>query len=256
MQVKAKKHLGQHFLMDQQIAKKIVDSVDYESCSNVVEIGAGMGVLTQYVFEKPNLDFYIVELDNESVEYLEANFLSKRFALLNLDFLALDLAKEFPADITVLGNFPYNISSQIMFKVLENRQQVSQVVGMFQKEVAQRFAAKPGSKQYGIISVLLQAFYEVEYLFTVGPNVFNPPPKVDSGVIRFVRNSTVSLPCDEEAFFKLVKLGFNQRRKKLSNSLKPVLQDKLDHPLMDKRPEQLSVAEFVELTNLIYGQSV
>jgi 16S rRNA (adenine1518-N6/adenine1519-N6)-dimethyltransferase len=256
MQVKAKKHLGQHFLTDENIAKRIVDSLDYDLNKTVLEIGAGMGVLSKYLFDKQDIDFHIVEIDDESVEYLQNNYITAKNPIINEDFLKFDLDNKFENNIAVIGNFPYNISSQIMFKVLDHKNKIDQVVGMFQKEVAQRFASKPGSKQYGIISVLLQAYYDVEYLFTVGNQVFDPPPKVDSAVISFKRNKVSSLDCDDDLFKKIVKTSFNQRRKKISNSIKSLITEKFESPLLDKRPEQLSVEEFIQLTKLVYGKTL
>ncbi|GAB1308416.1 16S rRNA (adenine(1518)-N(6)/adenine(1519)-N(6)) -dimethyltransferase RsmA [Urechidicola sp. KH5] len=252
MSVKAKKHLGQHFLTDENIAKKIADTLTLENYKKVVEIGPGMGVLTKYILPK-SVDVTVVEIDTESVAYLETakKVQSLKFDILEADFLKLDLAKEFNNEpIAVIGNFPYNISSQIVFKAIENRHLVTEFSGMFQKEVAQRIAEKEGSKTYGILSVLTQAFYDAEYLFTVPPTVFNPPPKVDSGVIRLIRKSNYSLPVDEALFFKVVKTGFNQRRKMLRSSLKSLkLSDKLrEDAIFAMRPEQLSVNQFIELT--------
>ena len=249
--VRAKKALGQHFLKDQNIARKIVDSLKAENISTVIEIGPGMGVLTQYLLEK-SYTTIPVEIDHESVTYLKAAYPQLNDSVVQGDFLELALHSISTEKLAVIGNFPYNISSQIFFRVIENRSQVKEVVCMIQKEVAQRIACKPGSKEYGILSVLLQAYYNIEYLFTVHENVFAPPPKVKSGVIRLVRNKTEQLDCDEHLFFKVVKASFNQRRKVLSNSLKglsPNLNKEL--PILNKRPEQLSVAGFVELTNLV-----
>lgn len=249
--VRAKKALGQHFLKDQNIARKIVDSLKAEDISVVIEIGPGMGVLTQYLLEKEYTTIP-VEIDQESVTYLKAAYPQLNDILVHGDFLALALSSISNEKLAVIGNFPYNISSQIFFRVIENRQQVKEVVCMIQKEVAQRIACKPGSKEYGILSVLLQAYYNIEYLFTVHENVFSPPPKVKSGVIRLVRNKTEQLDCDEHLFFRVVKASFNQRRKVISNSLKGLTPNlNKEHPLLSKRPEQLSVAEFVELTNLV-----
>lgn len=249
--VRAKKALGQHFLKDQNIARKIVDSLKATNVSKVIEIGPGMGVLTQYLLEK-EFTTIPIEIDHESVTYLHAAYPKLKETLIQGDFLNIDLSSVSSEKLAVIGNFPYNISSQIFFRVIENRSQVEEVVCMIQKEVAQRIACKPGSKEYGILSVLLQAYYNIEYLFTVHENVFAPPPKVKSGVIRLVRNRTEKLECDEQLFFKVVKASFNQRRKVLSNSLKGLTPnlDK-DHPLLSKRPEQLSVDNFVELTNLV-----
>jgi 16S rRNA (adenine1518-N6/adenine1519-N6)-dimethyltransferase len=250
--VRAKKALGQHFLKDQNIARKIVESLQAQNIEKVIEIGPGMGVLTRFLMERKEFTTIPVEIDHESVEYLTAAYPQLSSMLVQGDFLELDLNSITPDKFAIIGNFPYNISSQIFFKVIDYRSQVEEVVCMIQKEVAQRIACKPGTKEYGILSVLLQAYYDIDYLFTVHENVFTPPPKVKSGVIRLLRNKTQQLNCDEKMFFKVVKASFNQRRKVISNSLK-VLSPNLDkeHPLLGKRPEQLSVADFVELTNLV-----
>ena len=251
--VKPKKALGQHFLKDLQIAQRIADTLsDYKDLP-VLEIGPGMGVLTQYLLEAGH-DLTVVELDMESVDYLEQNFPALEGRILAEDFLRLDLSKLFPGQFCVIGNYPYNISSQIFFKVLDFKEHVPCCSGMIQKEVAERLAAGPGSKTYGILSVLIQAWYKVEYLFTVSEHVFNPPPKVKSAVIRMTRNETKELGCDEKLFKQVVKTTFNQRRKTLRNSIKPILGK--DCPLTEdilfnKRPEQLSVAEFIDLTNKV-----
>lgn len=250
--VRAKKNLGQHFLKDLNIAKKIVASMTAEGVSKVLEIGPGMGVLTQYLLKEEAYETHVVEIDRESVAYLNENFPQLSDRIIGHDFLKYDLSKLFSEPFAIIGNFPYNISSQIFFKVLDNRDQIPEVVGMIQKEVAERMAAVPGNKTYGILSVLMQAFYDIEYLFTVSETVFDPPPRVKSAVIRMVRNTTDSLACDERLFFRVVKSGFNQRRKTLRNSLKSVLGDlKLDDDIMAQRPEQLSVEQFVYLTNKI-----
>lgn len=257
MNVKPKKHLGQHFLTDLTIAQKIADSLTRNGYKKVLEIGPGMGVLTQFLLKKP-FDTHVIEIDRESVIYLEKNFPSLQGKILPADFLKLSLSDHFKDEaIAIIGNFPYNISTQIVFKMLENREQIPELAGMFQKEVAKRFAAPPGNKTYGIISVLAQAFYDIEYLFTVPPSVFNPPPKVDSGVIRFIRKEDYSLPVDEALFFRVVKTSFNQRRKTLRNSLKSFnLSDKLrEDVIFAERPEQLSVAQFIELTQAISTDS-
>lgn len=250
--VKAKKHLGQHFLCDENIAKRIVTSLlEKDKETAVVEIGPGTGVLTKYLINEIP-DFFALDIDQESIAYLNEQFPDKKDKIQFCDFLEADLKNFVPGKFNVIGNFPYNISSQIMFKVLEHRNDVNLVVGMFQKEVAQRIAEKPGTKTYGILSVLLQAFYKIEYLFTVHENVFSPPPKVKSAVIRLVRNSTDKLDCSEDLFFKVVKTTFNQRRKQIRNSIKPLFQNKeISHPLFEKRPEQLTVAQFVELTKFV-----
>lgn len=249
-EVKAKKFLGQHFLTDESIALRIVDSLS--GCtSNVIEIGPGMGVLTKYLIEKQDLNFHVVEIDRESVAWLHEFY--PTLDVIEGDFLKLDLSALFHDSFAVIGNFPYNISSQILFRVFECRNQAVEVVGMFQKEVAERVAAGPGSKTYGILSVLLSAFYNIEYLFTVHEYVFNPPPKVKSAVIRLKRNDVTSLECDEQLFVKVVKAGFNQRRKTLRNALRsaalPI--ETVDEVLLGKRAEQLTVAEFIQLTKSI-----
>ncbi len=250
--VRAKKNLGQHFLKDLNIAKKIVDSLTAVDVSHVLEIGPGMGVLTQYLLQKDEFTTHVVEIDTDSVAYLQEHFPQLSERIIGEDFLKHDLSLLFSVPFAVIGNFPYNISSQIFFKVLDYRNQIPEVVGMIQKEVAERMSAVPGNKTYGILSVLMQAFYDIEYLFTVSEKVFDPPPKVKSAVIRMVRNKTQDLGCNEKLFFRVVKTGFNQRRKTLRNSLKSILgEHKLDNELMAKRPEQLSVEQFVELTNKI-----
>jgi 16S rRNA (adenine1518-N6/adenine1519-N6)-dimethyltransferase len=249
--VRAKKALGQHFLKDQNIARKIVDSLKAENISKVIEIGPGMGVLTKFLLSK-EFTTIPVEIDKESVLYLLASYPELKDTLIEGDFLQMELSSVSNEKLAVIGNFPYNISSQIFFKIIDSRSQVDEVVCMIQKEVAQRIACKPGTKEYGILSVLLQAYYDIEYLFTVHENVFAPPPKVKSGVIRLIRNNTKQLDCDESLFFKVVKASFNQRRKVLSNSLKGLTpQLPKDNPLLTKRPEQLSVANFVELTRMV-----
>ena len=252
-QVKAKKFLGQHFLNDESVAQRIADTLQLKDYKNVLEIGPGMGVLTKYLLKK-DITTYVIEIDTESVEYLQANYLNLGPRIIEKDFLKFDLTTIFKDEpFAVIGNFPYNISTQIVFKTLEMRHQIPEFSGMFQKEVAQRICSKEGSKVYGILSVLVQAFYEAEYLFTVSPNVFNPPPKVESGVLRLTRKQDYALPCDEKLFFKTVKTAFQQRRKTLRNSLKTFnLSDNLKaNSIFDKRPEQLNVQEFIELTQLI-----
>lgn len=253
MTVKAKKHLGQHFLRDENIAKKIADTLTLQGYKNVLEIGPGMGVLTKYLLEKDTTT-YVIEIDTESVEYLQVNYLNLASRIIEKDFLKYNLNEVFNGEpLAIIGNFPYNISSQIVFKTLEMRDQIPEFSGMFQKEVAQRICEKEGSKTYGILSVLTQAFYDAEYLFTVPPSVFNPPPKVDSGVLRLTRKENYTLPCDEKLFFKVVKQGFQQRRKTLRNSLKTFnLSDNLKaNTIFGKRPEQLTVDQFIELTQWI-----
>ena len=252
-QVKAKKHLGQHFLRDENIALKIANTLTLKGYKNVLEIGPGMGVLTKYLLKK-DLTTYVIEIDTESVEYLKVNYLNLAPRIIEQDFLKYDLNLVFKGkSFAIIGNYPYNISSQIVFKALEMRHQIPEFSGMFQKEVAQRICSKEGSKVYGILSVLTQAFYDAEYLFTVPPSVFNPPPKVDSGVLRLIRKEYYKLPCDETLFFKVVKTAFGQRRKTLRNSLKTFnLTDNLKaNSIFGKRPEQLSVEQFIELTQLI-----
>ena len=253
MTVKAKKHLGQHFLNDESIAEKIADTLALKGYKSVLEIGPGMGVLTKYLLKK-DITTYVIEIDSESVDFLKANFLNLAPRVIEKDFLKYDVNEVFKGEpFAIIGNFPYNISTQIVFKMLEMRNQIPEFSGMFQKEVAQRICSKEGSKVYGILSVLTQAFYDAEYLFTVLPSVFNPPPKVDSGVLRLVRKENYNLPCDESLFFKVVKTGFQQRRKTLRNSLKTFnLSESLrEDAIFDKRPEQLNVQEFIYLTQLI-----
>ncbi|MFB9053198.1 16S rRNA (adenine(1518)-N(6)/adenine(1519)-N(6))-dimethyltransferase RsmA [Formosa undariae] len=253
MTVKAKKYLGQHFLNDESIAEKIANSLSFEGYKNVLEIGPGMGVLTKYLLEKPTKT-YVVEIDSESVDYLKANYLTLADRVIEKDFLKYDINEIFKGDsFAVIGNYPYNISTQIVFKTLEMRDQIPEFSGMFQKEVAQRICEKEGSKAYGILSVLTQAFYDAEYLFTVPPHVFNPPPKVDSGVLRLTRKEDYSLDCNEAMLFKVVKASFQQRRKTLRNSLKTFnLSDSLrEDSIFGQRPEQLSVAQFIALTKRI-----
>ncbi|MAB48481.1 MAG: 16S rRNA (adenine(1518)-N(6)/adenine(1519)-N(6))-dimethyltransferase [Flavobacteriaceae bacterium] len=252
-QVRAKKHLGQHFLRDENIAKKIADTLTLQGYKDVLEIGPGMGVLTKYLLKK-DIKTHVIEIDTESVEYLKNNYLNLSDRIYEKDFLKYDLTEIFKDQpFAIIGNFPYNISSQIVFKTLEMRHQIPEFSGMFQKEVAQRICSKEGSKIYGILSVLTQAFYDAEYLFTVPPSVFNPPPKVDSGVLLLKRKENFTLPCDEALFFKVVKTGFQQRRKTLRNSLKTFnLSDNLKaNTIFGQRPEQLSVSQFIELTSLI-----
>lgn len=253
MSVRAKKHLGQHFLKDEQIAKKIADTLSGIGYNDVLEIGPGMGVLTKHLLNK-KFTTHVIEIDTESVEYLKTHYLNLSNRIISKDFLKINLEDYFAEkQIAIIGNFPYNISSQIVFKAIENRHQIPEFSGMFQKEVAQRIAEKEGSKTYGILSVLTQAFYEVEYLFTVPPKVFSPPPKVDSGVIKLTRKKNSTLPVNEKLFFKVVKTAFNQRRKTLRNSLKSMnLSENLrEDSIFAKRPEQLSVQEFITLTSKI-----
>lgn len=284
MEVRAKKALGQHFLTDQNIAKSIVaalqmsasageeevnaDSSDAPSAQDrmdVLEIGPGMGVLSQYLLERQDVNLKMIEIDTESVEYLEKHFPKATGRIIYGDFLKLDIDHLFPGEFNVIGNFPYNISSQIFFRILDYRSRIPQTVCMIQKEVAERIAEGPGSKTYGILSVLLQAWYDIEYLFTVGSGAFAPPPKVQSAVIRLTRNSRTDLGCDENAFKSIVKTAFGQRRKTLRNSLKPVIAAKaaregwdaealssfISAPVFEQRPERLSVEDFISLTNLL-----
>ena len=250
--VKAKKHLGQHFLKDLNIAQKIADTLSLVNYKKVVEIGAGMGVLTQFLLKK-DTEVYVVEIDKESVAYLEAHYPELRGKIIADDFLKYDIAGYLREPFAIIGNFPYNISTQIVFKLLELRDYVPEFSGMFQKEVAERICEREGSKTYGILSVLVQAFYEATYLFTVSEGVFNPPPKVKSGVLRLVRKPNYHLDCDEALFFTIVKTAFNQRRKTLRNSLKPLLTNETlkKNSIFDKRPEQLPWQDFVFITKEI-----
>lgn len=254
--VKAKKALGQHFLIDLNISKKICDSLSggsVEAPCDVLEVGCGMGVLTQFLLKRDDITTYGVEIDRESVEYLHSHYPGFTPRLIDGDFLKMDISEKFPTELKIIGNFPYNISSQIFFKVLDNRDLVSECVGMIQKEVAVRIAEPPGSKAYGILSVLLQAWYDIEYLFTVNETVFNPPPKVKSAVIRLRRNSNKVLGCDEKLFVKVVKASFGQRRKMVRNSLKACFGNfnGAESRFFTQRAEQLSVADFVELTQWV-----
>ncbi len=257
-EVKAKKFLGQHFLEDEAIAEKIVDSLKIKDYNNILEIGPGMGVLTKYLLKKP-VTTYVIEIDRESIAYLKNNYLNLAPRIIEKDFLKYDLSETFKEEpFAIIGNFPYNISTQIVFKTLELRHQIPEFSGMFQKEVAQRICSKEGSKVYGILSVLTQAFYDAEYLFTVPPTVFNPPPRVESGVLRLTRKEDYSLPCNEKLFFRVVKTAFQQRRKTLRNSLKTFnLSISLKaNVIFEKRPEQLSVSQFLKLTSLIENDVV
>ncbi|MBP3203330.1 MAG: 16S rRNA (adenine(1518)-N(6)/adenine(1519)-N(6))-dimethyltransferase RsmA [Bacteroidales bacterium] len=263
MEVRAKKALGQHFLTDQKVARAIVEAL--EGGLPVLEVGPGMGVLTQYLLEREDIDLRCVEIDSESVVYLLQHFAGMQGRLMEADFLSLRLEKLFPSAFAIIGNFPYNISSQIFFKVLDYKDRIPEVVGMVQKEVAERIAEKPGSKTYGILSVLLQAWYDIEYLFTVGSGCFAPPPKVESAVIRLRRNSRTALGCDEALFRTVVKTAFGQRRKMMRNPLKPLARAKaeregwseetlsafLSQEVFSLRPEKLSVEDFIGLTNLL-----
>jgi 16S rRNA (adenine1518-N6/adenine1519-N6)-dimethyltransferase len=250
MYVRPKKRLGQHFLTDMSVAQRIASALEATRCQRTLEIGPGTGVLTQFLLQRNDVDLCAVEVDSESVEYLKINF--PQLNLLAADFLEMPFEGDFFQQFNVVGNFPYNISSQIFFRILENRDRVPEVVCMLQREVAVRLAAGPGGRDYGILSVLLQTYYDIEYLFTVSEGVFNPPPKVKSGVIRLKRNSRETLPCDDALFFRVVKATFNQRRKTLRNSLKgafPTLQG--EHQFFSLRPETLSCEQFIELTQWI-----
>lgn len=251
-EVKAKKYLGQHFLKDKNVARRIVESLPIQEKTSVLEIGPGMGVLTQFLINQPLIDLVAIEIDHESVIYLHKHFPDLK--VIEGDFLQLDLQKIFAGEFYIIGNFPYNISSQIFFKLLENKDIIPSLTGMVQKEVAERLAALPGSKIYGILSVLLQAYYKVEYLFTVDENVFQPPPKVKSAVIQLTRNENLNIGCNEKLFKTVVKTAFNQRRKTLRNSLEPLIEKNHEiykNSFFDKRPEQLDVTAFIQLTNQI-----
>jgi 16S rRNA (adenine1518-N6/adenine1519-N6)-dimethyltransferase len=249
--VQAKRNLGQHFLKDQSIASRIAGSLTGTGYNTVLEVGPGMGILTGYLIERGFNDFRVIEIDNESVHYLHTHFPSLE-NIIRGDFLTLDIDAFFPGKIAIIGNFPYNISTQILFKALRHKEKVVEIAGMLQKEVAERICSGPGSKAYGILSVLLQAYYKTEYLFTVHEHVFSPPPKVKSGVIRLVRNDVKSLDCDEALFLRVVKACFNQRRKTLRNSVKSAFDlNREDYPDFGLRPEQLSVEQFVNLTKWI-----
>lgn len=254
-QVRAKKHLGQHFLKDEKIAEDIANTLTLEGYNNVLEIGPGMGVLTKYLINRP-ISVVAMDLDTESIDFLHKNYPQQNLQILEADFLKYDLDSLFPGEaFAITGNFPYNISSQIVFRMLENKERIPEFTGMFQKEVAERICSREGTKVYGILSVLVQTFYEAEYLFTVPPSVFNPPPKVDSGVLRLRRKEDFSLPCDEKLFYKVVKTAFQQRRKTLRNSLKPFGLSEMtkEDIIFGKRPEQLSVEEFISLTQKIHN---
>ncbi|MFC2080756.1 16S rRNA (adenine(1518)-N(6)/adenine(1519)-N(6))-dimethyltransferase RsmA [Bacteroidota bacterium] len=251
MSVRPKKSLGQHFLRDGNIARKIVQSLEADPGGVVLEVGPGTGILSQYLFEQfPEV--HLLEIDREAWTFLQERFPEHRDRIIHGDFLKFEISERFNAALAIIGNFPYNISSQIFFHILTHRQQVGKVVCMIQKEVADRIRSPHGSKKYGILSVLLQAFYDIEYLFPVGPKVFNPPPRVQSAVLRMKRNKTKNLSCDEKLFFRVVKAAFNHRRKTLRNSLKghfPISDPGLE--IFSLRPEQLSVERFVELTSLL-----
>lgn len=250
MSVRAKKHLGQHFLTDENIAKNIVDALSLENYSKVLEVGPGMGVLTKYLLDE-KAEIFVAEIDRESIDYLKNHYPKLEDQHFTGDFLKINISDVFKDQVAVIGNFPYNISSQILFKIIDFYDDVPEMVGMFQKEVAERTAAVPRTKDYGILSVLVQALYDVKYLFTVHENVFNPPPKVKSGVIKLTRNPKEGLAGNEVLFKKIVKAGFNQRRKKLSNSLKvlEIPEALQNHPFLEKRAEELSVQDFISFTN-------
>lgn len=252
--VRAKKNLGQHFLTDLNIAKNIAEGLQLDTYTKVLEVGPGMGVLTQFLLPQTSKDIYVAEIDKESVAYLNVHYPELAGKIIAGDFLQLDMREYFGDEpYAVVGNFPYNISSQIFFNVFYNRDKIPEVVGMLQKEVAERIASKEGSKKYGILSVLLQAFYDIEYMFTVNEDVFDPPPRVKSGVLRMKRNEVKELPCEVKKFVQVVKQGFNNRRKTLRNALKPLnLPDEIrELELLNKRAEQLTVDEFIGLTKKI-----
>ena len=256
--VRAKKHLGQHFLHDESVAERIGNTLTLENYKNVLEIGPGTGVLTKYIIEKP-LEVIAMDLDTDSIAYLNEHYDRDNLKVIEADFLKFDLSTLFPGEpFAITGNFPYNISTQIVFRTIEARDRIPEFTGMFQKEVAKRICEKEGSKTYGILSVLTQAFYDAEYLFTVKPGVFNPPPKVDSGVLRLKRKANYSLDCDEKMLFKVVKTAFQQRRKTLRNSLKSFqISDKLkEDTIFAQRPEQLSVQEFITLTQKLEADAI
>lgn len=254
MDVKPKKYLGQHFLIDEKISERISEAISKSKKINLLEIGPGTGALTKYLLHE-NIDLISYEIDSESITYLKNTYPTLKVH--NEDVLKIDWTKIFEGNYSVTGNFPYNISSQILFKIYENRTIIDEMVGMFQKEVAERVCSGPGSKKYGILSVLIQAFYNIEYLFTVNEEVFNPPPKVKSGVIKITRNNIIELDCDEKLFFRIVKAIFNQRRKMARNSLKTILGNKkIDHILLTKRPEELSIDNFIEITKIIESKII
>jgi len=256
--VRAKKHLGQHFLIEETIAENTVMAYNPKgNYAKTIEIGPGMGVLTQYLLKRPELELYLIELDDESIDYLKKYSSLANDHIIHGDFLQLNLQTYVGQEpFGIIGNFPYNISSQILFRLLDYKDQAKELVGMFQKEVAERIVAPPGSKTYGITSVLLQAYYDMEYLFTVDENCFNPPPKVKSAVIRLRRNAVKKLGCDEKAFRSTVKMAFNQRRKTLRNSLKSILPDHLrSEERFNERPEQLGVDEFIAITQDLYSSN-
>jgi 16S rRNA (adenine1518-N6/adenine1519-N6)-dimethyltransferase len=246
--VSAKKYLGQHFLTDANIAKKIVESLLYKG--DVLEIGPGMGILTKFLLQNEDINPVVIEIDEESVKYLQRHF--KELKIIHQDILKCDLQTIFPDQFAVIGNFPYNISAPILFRLLKYREYIPEFTGMLQKEVAERITQKPGSKEYGILSVLLQTFYKTKYLFTVNEWLFNPPPKVKSGVIRLLRRENFKLDCDEQVYFQVVKTAFNQRRKTLRNSLKEIPgSEKIPSDILQKRPEELHYEEFITMTRQI-----
>ncbi|HPF01803.1 MAG TPA: 16S rRNA (adenine(1518)-N(6)/adenine(1519)-N(6))-dimethyltransferase RsmA [Bacteroidales bacterium] len=250
IRVQAKKNLGQHFLKDSKVAARIAGALSSEGCSSVLEIGPGKGMLTRFLIERNFTDFRVIEIDNESVHYLMNGY--PGLNVIRGDFLKMDIEKSFPGTLAVTGNFPYNISTQILFRVFENRNRIPELCGMFQKEVAERICSGPGSRVYGILSVLLQAFYDATYLFTVEPGAFVPPPRVRSGVVRLTRNNVTQLDCDEKLFIRVVKATFNQRRKTLRNSLRSAFRlNREDHEWASLRPEQLSVEQFTQLTGWV-----
>ncbi|HLW32008.1 MAG TPA: 16S rRNA (adenine(1518)-N(6)/adenine(1519)-N(6))-dimethyltransferase RsmA [Aequorivita sp.] len=256
--VRAKKYLGQHFLRDESIAEKIGNTLTLQGYKNILEIGPGMGVLTKYLIQKDQ-QVIAMDLDSESIVYLKENLPADNLEILEADFLKYDLTQLFGNEqFAITGNFPYNISTQIVFKMLQWKERIPEFTGMFQKEVAQRICESEGSKAYGILSVLTQAFYEAEYLFTVPPSVFNPPPKVDSGVLRLRRKENYSLPCDEKMLYKVVKTAFQQRRKTLRNSLKSFnISDRIkEDSIFGQRPEQLSVSQFIALTQILEKDAI
>jgi 16S rRNA (adenine1518-N6/adenine1519-N6)-dimethyltransferase len=254
--IKTKKSLGQHFLKDKNVAGKIVSSLTLKNYSCILEIGSGTGILTELIVNLGVQETFFVEIDSNAVKILSKNFPDIKDKIIHDDFLKLDLKSLFPAKFAIIGNLPYNLSNQIFFKILNYKDQVVEVVCMVQKEVAERISSSPGSKEYGILSVLLQAYYDIEYLFMVDRNVFYPKPKVKSSVLRFLRNDRKELNCNPELFVQIVKKGFNQRRKILKNSLKSILLNlEADNPLFQHRPEQLTVDQFVDLTNFIDNNS-
>jgi len=249
--IQKKKKYGQHFLIDKNIAGKIIGGLKASKSGTIVEVGPGEGILTNLLIDRFNTGLYLIEIDNDLIAVLHEKFPSLNEQIIHADFLEINLEKTFNNDVSIIGNFPYNISSQILFNVIEYRQKVVEVVGMFQKEVAKRICSGPGTKDYGILSVLIQAFYNTEYLFSVSKNVFSPPPKVESGVIRLERKSNFVLECDEKLFQRIVKQGFQQRRKKLHNSLKSLIKDSTNDEIFNKRPEELSYTDFIYLTQLL-----